>query len=324
MKILLFTPTPPGSKKGNRITAIRWARILRGLGHRVDVVDGVRLKTSARYDCMIALHAKRAHQAIVKFQKQFPDAALIVCLTGTDLHADLQNTNGAAARRMALDSVQRADKLVMLEPQGRLMLPSKMRAKAIVIFQSARKITNPPAPLKSVFEVTLIGHLRAEKDPFLAARAAAGLPETSRVRIIHIGVALNAKMKRAAESEMKTNARYRWLGQRDHAETLRRLARSQLMVLTSKIEGAPSAISEAIVNRVPILATRIPATLGMMGPGHPGLFKIGSVVGLRRLMQKAECDSAFLKSLTQKSIQLQKRFSLEAEVDCWRKLISAI
>ena len=96
------------------------------------------------------------------------------------------------------------------------------------------------------------------------------------------------------------------------------------MVLTSKIEGAPSAISEAVVNGVPVLATRIPATLGMLGASHPGLFSVGDADRLSRLMDRAECDAKFLKLLTQKSIQLQKRFMLKAEVDSWRKLTDAV
>ena len=38
MRIFLACPAPPHSRKGNRVTAVRWARLLRQLGHRV-VID---------------------------------------------------------------------------------------------------------------------------------------------------------------------------------------------------------------------------------------------------------------------------------------------
>jgi hypothetical protein len=38
MRILVVTPIVARSRTGNRVTALRWVRMLRGLGHRVMVV----------------------------------------------------------------------------------------------------------------------------------------------------------------------------------------------------------------------------------------------------------------------------------------------
>ena len=51
-------PAPPRSLKGNRVTAVRWARIIRGLGHRLTIgreLDG------RPYDLLVALHARKSH-----------------------------------------------------------------------------------------------------------------------------------------------------------------------------------------------------------------------------------------------------------------------
>ena len=56
LKILIVTPAPVGSRKGNRVTARRWATILRELGHRVRVRENY---TAERCDILIALHAGR-------------------------------------------------------------------------------------------------------------------------------------------------------------------------------------------------------------------------------------------------------------------------
>src|ERR1043166_7130689 len=92
MKIVIVTPAPPGSHKGNRVSALRWARLLRELGHRVSVRQEYQHK---RCDLLIALHARRSADAVERFRPRHPDRPLILMLTGTDLYGDI-HTDAAA------------------------------------------------------------------------------------------------------------------------------------------------------------------------------------------------------------------------------------
>ena len=78
MRILLVTPAPAGSLSGNRATANRWARLLRALGHRVDVVVEYQ---GQRADLMVALHAWRSDEANARFAADHPERPLVVVLT---------------------------------------------------------------------------------------------------------------------------------------------------------------------------------------------------------------------------------------------------
>src|SRR5262245_2510700 len=101
MKIILVTPAPPGSRKGNRVTALRWARLLRELGHRVAIQQEYR---GERGHLLIALHARRSFPAVRAWRQKYPDGPVILALTGTDLYGEIQTD--ADARR-ALDLATR-------------------------------------------------------------------------------------------------------------------------------------------------------------------------------------------------------------------------
>lgn len=127
MRVTLVTPAPPRSRNGNRVTALRWARICRDLGHRVDVVEAWAGQQS---DILIGLHARRSHDSIVRFKEAHPDRPLVVALTGTDLYGDIHTDLSAKA------SLELADRFIVLQSEGVNELPARFRDLARVVVQS--------------------------------------------------------------------------------------------------------------------------------------------------------------------------------------------
>ncbi len=228
MKIGIITPAPPRSRHGNRVTALRWAGILRRLGHRVTIAQSYE---GEAFDLLVALHARRSHDAIKRFHRERPDRPLIVALTGTDLYRDLPQS------KRAQQSLELATRLIVLQPKAFDDLPARHHAKTRVIYQSVApfpEISKPESQISALksqppdFTVCVIGHLRAVKDPFRAALAARLLPESSRIRIIHAGGAMDEKMAERARREMELNPRYRWLGEQPPSRVRQILMRSRL------------------------------------------------------------------------------------------------
>ena len=143
-KICMVTPAPAYSRKGNRVTALRWARILRQLGHQVVIQQSYQ---KLKCDLMIALHARRSHESMVHFRRQHANLPLILALTGTDLYGDIHTDKSAQL------SLEMADIFVLLQPEGMNQLPPSMHHKAEVIYQS---VTPPPGqfqPKRGLFEI---------------------------------------------------------------------------------------------------------------------------------------------------------------------------
>jgi putative glycosyltransferase (TIGR04348 family) len=288
MRILLVTPAPPGSRKGNRITALRWARLLRQLGHRVAVRQEY---GGERPDVLIALHARRSFDAVEAFRRAHAERPIIVALTGTDLYGDIHID--ANAKR----SLEIASRLVLLQSHGVSELPPRLRHKARVIYQSTEAPRAVPRPREGIFEVCVLGHLRPVKDPFRTACAARLLPTSSHMRVLQVGGALSTDMAEQAAAELAANPRYRWLGDLPRWRALRVLARCRLLVLTSRMEGGANVISEAIASGVPVLSSRISGSLGILGPDYPGYFPVGDTRALAALLSRAEMDPRFYRDL---------------------------
>ena len=302
-RIALVTPAGAGTRNGNRHTALRWAAFLRRAGHRVTVA---RAWDGAPCDLLLALHAKRSHASVAHYRAEHPRAPLAVVLTGTDLYRDLPAS--ATARR----SLELADRLIVLQEQALRRLAPHLRRKTRVVYQSAAPGARR-APPKGVFRVAVIGHLREEKDPFRAAAALERLPQEAAIEVVHVGAALSADMAREARRRMRGEPRYRWLGGLPHARALAWLARSHLLVVSSRMEGGANVIAEAARIGTPVLASDVPGNIGMLGRGYPGYFPLGDEGALARLMARAGREPEFYRRLRRALAARRALFAPAAE-----------
>lgn len=313
MNIRIVCPAPPRTLYGNRISALRWARVLRELGHRVAIQAAYDAKPC---DLLLALHAKRSAPAVFEFHEQHPDKPVIVALTGTDLYRDIHHSRAA---QRALDI---ATRLVALQPLACEQLAPNLHRKLRVIYQSVDKTPGPVTRPDRKFQVCVIGHLRNIKDPFRAAMAARSLPVDSRIQVVHAGAAMDDRMSRRAHLEEQRNPRYRWLGEISRSKARRLIAASHLLVLSSQMEGGANVISEAVVDRTPVLASRIPGSIGLLGADYPGFYPFGDTAALRSLLLRAETDKNFYKDLTSRCAKLAPLFEPQRERTAWRQLLS--
>ena len=314
LRIFIVTPAPRGSHKGNRVTALRWDARLRSLGHRVALGE---LWDGQPCDLLVALHATKSHPSIARYRERHPGAPLVVGLAGTDLYLDLPSS--PEARR----SLELATRLTVLQPLGVEALPAEVRHKVRCIMQSARPAAPVPAP-RGTFRVCLLAHIRAVKDPFLAADAVRRLPPRSRVQVVHLGVALDAGADARARREMAGNPRYLWLGERSRREAVGMAAGSELLVVTSRLEGGANVVSEALASRVPVLSTRVDGSIGVLGPDYPGFFPVGDAAALAETILRAEEDGAFLAALRAAAERARPLVDPAREREAWRALISEI
>ena len=315
MRIRLITPAPPRSRAGNRATAARWAAILRDLGHRVDV--------SVTYggepaDLMVALHAWRSAEAIARFATEYPDHPLVVALTGTDAYRFILSDPEPTLRSIAL-----ADRLVGLHDLIAETVPAEHRAKVRVIYQSAVPVAHRAPPTR-VFRVCVAGHLREEKDPLRPAYAVRDLPGSSRLRVDHYGGAHTPDWAAAAAAEMAINPRYRWHGEIPHHRVRQVYARSHLLALPSRMEGGANVVSEAVVAGLPVVASRIPGSIGLLGVDYPGYYPVEDTTGLREMLLRAEADAAFYARLAAGCAARRALFTPERERAGWQSLLEEL
>lgn len=314
MKIAITVPASAPASGGNRHTAARWAAFLRGMGHRVRTVTEWR---SGNDDLLLALHARKSAESIRRYADKWPAAPLVLALTGTDLYRDIR-TDVAARQSLGL-----ATRLIVLQEEGLKELSAFLRGKTRVVYQSS-DVTRRHAPDQTCFRVAVVGHLREEKDPFRAVMALRRIPRDTPVEVRQIGMALNREMRTRARGWAKLERRYRWLGGMPHAAAMRELAASHVLVLSSGMEGGANVICEAARIGVPVLASRVPGNVGMLGRDYPGYFPLSDDRALARLIERCRTDKTFYAKLKRAIARRRRLFSPPAERAALQRALSGL
>lgn len=313
MRIALVTPAGAGSRAGNRHTALRWAAMLRAAGHQVTVGTVWRPQDPAHL--MLALHARRSHASIKAFAQAHPGRPLVLALTGTDVYQDIRNS------REAQESLQLADRFITLQRLAAREMAPVLRRKVTVVVQSS-STQRRHRPVARGFRATVIGHLREEKDSLRSLAALRLLPERAGFQLIQLGEALDDTLARQAKAAMRRDARYRWLGSVPHATALRWLASSHVLVVSSRMEGGANVVSEALRIGVPVLASRIPGNVGLLGAGYPGYYPTGDEAALAALLTRAQADPGFYRRLLHWMRKLRPMVAPRNEAAALRAAIS--
>ena len=284
--LCIVTPALADAGNGNWQTARRWAGML---------ASDYRVELSASWQggdarLLIALHARRSADSIRRWAAQAPHRPLVVVLTGTDVYRDIRSDENAKR------SLLLADRLVVLQERALDELAPEFRDKALVCHQSTAERT-PLAKTARRLRALMVGHLREEKDPQTYFDAAALLAGRGDIRLDHVGAALHESWATKARTVQAALPSYRWLGPLGHTETLARIRRAHVLVHPSRMEGGAHVVMEAVRCGTPVLATRIPGNVGLLGEDYPGYFAVGDAAALANWLKRCRDDETVLPEL---------------------------
>ncbi len=309
-RAVLVTPAGPRSRSGNRVTALRWAALLRRLGVHTRIVEQWRDEPC---ELLVAVHAVKSRDSVLACAASQPETKLVVLLAGTDIYPHFHPDAPTLAALTA------ADAIITLQPHANLVLPAALQHKARTIVQSA--VVEPLPRPTDRFAACVLAHLRAVKDPLLPFAALRHIPAAVPIHVTLAGRAMSPELQAAADAAIAAEPRAHWCGELSRRESLRLLASSHALIVPSTAEGGANVVSEAIAAGTPVLATDIPGNTGLLGLDWPGLFPPGDHAALGAILLRNATDSAVYQELVRRTLALQHLVDPAREQWLWQELL---
>ncbi|MCH2100513.1 MAG: glycosyltransferase family 4 protein [Planctomycetes bacterium] len=330
-------PSRSSALGGNASTAERLADALRGRGHSCsvhsiardveidEVLRGGLEEDDPPADILVALHAVDCAPVT---QRAATEASLpwIIVFPGTDL-------NGKPSRA-AVTAVAEAHAAIALAPHARKRAAEIYgRERIEVLPQAARALPEPRggAPLpprapklpSNAFLIVQPTGIRSVKAPCVGIEALASLAEEEpRLRLWIAGPELEQDEAMRLRETLATYPWAAWLGALEKVELAGAVRRANLVLSTSRSEGAaPNSLLEAALYSKPLLASDIPAHRFFPGPGH--LFRAAR--DLRREV-RAQIEEPAKAALAGRQLHevTRTKFDRMREAVAWDRLIARV
>jgi glycosyltransferase involved in cell wall biosynthesis len=96
------------------------------------------------------------------------------------------------------------------------------------------------------------------------------------------------------------------------------------MIISSNQEGGANVVSEAIVAGVPVIASDIAGNVGLLGRDYPGYYPVRDDAALAHLLERAETEPTFLKTLARHGRKFKPLFRPAHEQASLKRIINAV
>ncbi len=313
MKILICSGFPLDWQKGNSVTAKRLEKLFTNHGLESRAVHTQRAEQA---DALIALNGIKTANTILQFHQDFPNSAIHVVLTGTDIHREIH-----VQEALAEQVFKAASSLVVAHPECIHELPQQWRGKVRVIYPSVELPKGLKAKCFDTPAFTCLGHLREVKNSHQMWRALQLIPD-AQLQGFLLGAALEKSDEAIAMQHQEKDARYQWLSDLGRAEALEYMMGSVATLNTSLLEGGANSVVEAIVLGVPVLASNIDGNRGLLGEDYAGLYPLEDDEALSVLIEKIIYDEAFRDSLKAQLEERSSLFTAQRELSSWIKVVN--
>ena len=294
------------------MTALRWAGLLRQLGHFVTIATKWRDQAA---DVLITVHAVKSAASVLAASCDRPDIQIVTLLAGTDIYPKFEPDETTTA------ALKRADALIALQPRALNLLPKKLREKSYTLVQSATAIT---APRHQTFTAAVIAHLRPIKQQHIAIQATAMLAPEIDMQLILAGSQLDDDYGQSIQAAVANTKRTNWVGALPRRKSKELLASSHACILPSEVEGGANVVSEAIAAGTPILCSAVSGNLGLLGDDWPGMFPVGDASALAKLLERMVTEKLFFDELCLRTQQLQSMVDPAIERQTWAGILRAL